>query len=233
MSRLQKFEDAYFKARSREQRILSDSEVLMLPELSEVHPLHLEWKIRAESTRRIIAYFTRRRFRRVLDLGCGNGWFTAKLAGSVIDRVVGVDIHRPELDQAQRIFSKTNLSFRYHDIINDDLQMDKFEAVTINAAAQYFPDFSELVERCFHHLVPDGELHILDTPFYTRKSVHQAEQRTIKYFDSLGIPRMSQFYFHRVREELSPFSYEFLYKPRPRLRRFRKFQNPFPWIRIA
>ena len=126
MSCLQEFEDAYVKARSREQRILSDSEVLTLPELGESHPLHVEWKIRAESTRRIISYFTRRRFRRVLDLGCGNGWFTAKLSGLVLDSVVGVDINRTELEQAQRVFSKANISFRYHDIINDDLKMDQF-----------------------------------------------------------------------------------------------------------
>ena len=231
--RLQEFEHAYVKARTIEQRILSDSDVLTLPELAEYHSLHAEWKMRIDSTRRIISYFTQRRFRRVLDLGCGNGWFTAKIAATGPSHVVGVDINRPELEQAERVFSKPNLEFRYHDILEDDLEGAKFEAVTINAAAQYFPDFTQLVERCFLHLAPGGELHILDTPFYLPRDVRQAEERTTKYFSSIGTPQMAEFYFHRTFNELNPYSYDFLYKPPQRFRRFQKKKSPFPWIRIS
>ena len=92
--------------------------------------------------------------------------------------MVGVDINRPELEQAERVFAAANLEFRYHDLLHDELESEKFEVVTINAAAQYFPDFDQLVERCFLHLAPGGELHILDTPFYLSRDVRQAEERT-------------------------------------------------------
>ena len=48
------FEDAYAELRAREGRVYSDEELLRLPEVPDHHPLAGEWKLRRQSTNRLL-----------------------------------------------------------------------------------------------------------------------------------------------------------------------------------
>jgi len=230
----QVFENAYIKARKLEERVLSDDEVRMLPSVSASSRNADEWKTRAESSRRVLSYFrTSNQLTNILDLGCGNGWFSAQLARLGDTRVHGVDVNEVELEQAQRIFTRENLSFQNAHILQEKIGGLDFDAITINAAVQYFPSFKELVARCQLHLRKGGEIHIWDSPFYEDHGVRNAQERTSDYYSNLGVPEMAGHYFHRKLSELLPFQYDVLYRPSKIKRKLKLAYNPFPWIKIT
>ena len=44
----------------------------------------------------------------VLEVGCGNGWLTAKIAGVTGGKVTGLDTNHLEIEQAKRVFGHMN-----------------------------------------------------------------------------------------------------------------------------
>ena len=109
------FEANYIQVRKFEQRVLTDAEVSKLPVLKN-NPHSKEWEKRARSAQRLSRYFSTIQEGKVLDLGCGNGWFTALLAKNQNLEVVGMDVNLTELKQAARVFQQVNLNFVCGDI---------------------------------------------------------------------------------------------------------------------
>lgn len=228
------FENQYLAVREKEHRRYSDDELHSLPYLQD-HIHAKEWKLRAKSCKRTIKYFHRSKQRTFLDLGCGNGWYTIRLAEKEGSLVLGMDVNTPELEQATRVFDKPNLYFARGDIFKSNIPENSFDCIVLNASVQYFSNLKMLIERLFKLLTAHGEIHLIDSPFYSSGDCETAAERTQEYYSRLGFPEMAAFYFHHTYEELSEFDYVILYNPVRWSRILQKLAGsdmPFPWIRI-
>ena len=224
------FGEIYIRLRDKENRIYTDEEVRRLPEIEKGHQYAVEWKIRKDSSRRLIHHLQKKKqCLKILEVGCGNGWLSARL--SEIDKaaVTGIDLNVPELEQAQRVFTdKTNLEF--HPCSLDDIEaVEEFDVIVFAASVQYFSSLAEVIGKSKARLKPGGEIHILDTKFYSATEVVHARRRSADYFKSLGSEEMNQFYFHHEISALLPFDHTIRFNPNNFGNRVLK-KNPFYWI---
>ena len=72
---------------------------------------------------------------------------------------------------------------------------------------------------------------MLDTPFYTPDETGKADERSQKYYASLGIPEMAEHYFHHSISEFWGFKYEILFDPTTIFNMIFK-KDPFYWVCI-
>ncbi len=226
------FERLYLDVRSREQRVYSDDQLRQLPDIAASHRHFREWQIRKRSAQRLLCYIARKPEPvKILEVGCGNGWLAAKLAGIHGADVIAVDINRTEIEQAMRVFSKGNLQFSTGNFNPGNVVGGPFDIVVFAASLQYFPSLKGVLREVMACLSPDGEIHLLDTHFYTPARLAGAKKRTESYFAGQGYPGMSAYYFHHAFDDLRDFRYRVLYNPRSFLNRIFR-QGPFYWICI-
>ena len=231
------FESSYLEVRKKEKRIYSDDELKTLPFATSNNPHVDEWKVRVKSFLRFKEYAKSKKDKmEILDLGCGNGWFCGQLAKTSVHNFYGVDVNLKELEQAERIFNSDKTNFIYADIFTAQLPNSMFNIITTNAVVQYFSDLGKLIEKLFNLLVNDGEIHIIDSPFYDSNDIGSARKRSEEYYDALGFPKMSKNYFHHSFDELSAYKYDILFDPQSTYNKLRKLflhkDSPFPWVRI-
>lgn len=228
------FEQRYILLRLKEQRIHTDEEVYHLPEISANHPHYREWMIRKQSCRQLIARLeSKKDILNILEIGCGNGWLSYQLSRIPGSRVIGLDINMVELQQAARVFNtNSKLKFIYGDIRSGIINDLKFDIIVFAASIQYFPCVSEILNACLAQLYTGGEIHILDTHFYEPEEVPNAIERTKSYFDNMGFPEMSAYYYHHCITELESYPHKILRNPLS-LKNKVFGRNPFYWISIG
>jgi ubiquinone/menaquinone biosynthesis C-methylase UbiE len=228
------FEDIYIKLRQKEKRLYSDLQVKMLPSIEFSHPHSNEWKARSKSATRLLKYLeNKKKPLMILEVGCGNGWLSALLAGLEQSRITGSDINQFELNQAKRVFNNlSNLNFITGDL-RELIFENKFDIIVFAASIQYFPDFGKTISHAMTLLNEPGEIHILDSYFYPASGVAGAATRSSTYFRTLGHETMNRFYFHHSMELVQEFNYKFLYNPANFKYRISGRSNPFPWICIS
>lgn len=228
------FEKRYIELRSREQRIYSDAELLQLPAIHKEHPHYAEWQVRKRSANKLLErLLQKQKPLQILEVGCGNGWLSKQLVAIHGSKVIGSDVNFTELQQAARVFSHIpNLHFIYGDIRSGLFEEMEFDCVVFAACIQYFPSLPEIISQALSLLKLDGEMHILDSPFYKPAAIQAARQRTTDYYKGAGLPEMATHYFHHTRDELAAIEHELLYDPSALHRFFSKTKNPFPWICI-
>ena len=231
------FEETYLKVREKEKRIYTDDEVKTLPFATDKNPHKDEWELREKSFKRFKKYLeSKEENLRILDLGCGNGWFCGQLSKSFNHSFYCVDVNLTELKQAARVFKSEKLKFIYANIFAAEMLIGSFDLITINAAVQYFPDLQKMLVRLLSLIKERGEIHILDSPFYADDEVENAKKRTGDYYESIGSPEMADRYFHHTYGELGDFKRRYLYQPPSAIKRIRRLitpkDSPFPWIVI-
>jgi SAM-dependent methyltransferase len=227
------FEQLYADLRRKEQRMYSDEELTRLPVVTKQHPHHTEWQVRKRSCARLVHHLGKRQPLKILEIGCGNGWLSRQLSNIPGSRIIGIDVNFAELQQAARVFSHIpNLQFIYGDIRSKIFDEMEFDCIIFAACIQYFPSLQEIIACALAKLKKNGEIHILDSPFYKPAEVDAARKRTADYYHQLGFPGMSGHYFHHPVTELSIFGYETLYQPSSLQHYLLKNKNPFPWICI-
>jgi ubiquinone/menaquinone biosynthesis C-methylase UbiE len=233
-TRIQKpdFEELYIAARKQEKRLYTDEQLSKLPEIDPLHHYHNEWEVRKHSAERLITYLERkRRNLKILEIGCGNGWLSAKMAGINDTNVIGLDINQVEINQATRVFRLSNLQFIY-DIFNDNtFDNETFDVIVFAASLQYFPSLINVLEQAQSILKQRGEIHIIDTPFYDSEDASDAEERSREYYASIGFPEMADYYYHHSISEFWGFKYRVLFNPHSIINRLFK-KDPFYWIAI-
>lgn len=223
---LQIFEETYKSIRSKEGRWVSDEKVKLLPSIQGNHVLKSEWEKRAWMLYKFLKYLRKKQPKAILDIGCGNGWMTHKV-GQVSQKITGIDVGKEELEQAARCFGSDSIQF----ICCSDwslLPKASFDVIYFAGSFHYFEPDDQLWETLKSLLKPNGEIHILETRFYTSDEAIAAKKRTEDYFDSLG--EKADYYYH-LAWSLLPENHEILYKPSILQKIFPK-QSPFPWIRI-
>lgn len=225
------FSDEYLAIRKKENRILTDDEVKILPLTTLLNPNAKEWKVRQKTTNRFIKYLQNNTKKlTILDIGCGNGWFSNKMS-ELEHNVIALDINIQELEQANRVFKNDHLQFVYGVISQTNLPFqNKFDCITLNASIQYFSDFEKLINTLKLFLKPNGEIHILDSPFYDISKIENAKKRTLDYYTKMSFPEMAKYYYHHSKEKIKDF--EILYQPKQSIlnKILRRNDSPFMWL---
>ncbi len=104
---------------------------------------------------KLLAEFRLRGDEHILDLGCGDGILTARLAELVPQgQVVGMDASQGMIDQAITHL-RSNLSFVLMDINSWNLD-DSFDVIFSNATLHWIFDHNRLLTNVFKHLKPSG-----------------------------------------------------------------------------
>ena len=205
----------YLRVREKEGRLYSDEFVKRLPAVPANHPLRSEWNARAASSDRLVGYLGRFRKRiTILELGCGNGWLSHRIACATNAAVVGLDRDSPELQQARRVFSfPRNLGWLSADIHISPFAGCVFDVIVIASAIQYFADLRSLLGTLIPLLMPHGEIHILDSPLYSEGELPDARERSKRYYEKLGFPGMAARYHHHTLTALDAYNLDWLYTP--------------------
>jgi ubiquinone/menaquinone biosynthesis C-methylase UbiE len=229
------FELVYLRVREKENRIYSDEEVGKLPFASNSNPHKGEWNLRTKSFLRFQEHLkTKTDKGNILDLGCGNGWFSGILSKNFNHNFFCVDVNLTELKQGVKVFESGKIKFIYADIFSATLPSNYFNLIILNASVQYFPDIQKLFNLLFRVLTINGEVHIIDSPFYSEDEVQDATQRTLDYYSSINFQEMVQNYHHHTFRELSEFKSKIFYDPSSFKNRLKKLlslkDSPFPWI---
>jgi SAM-dependent methyltransferase len=223
------FEELYLSVREKENRILEDDLVKKLPVLPSTHPHYFEWRKRHFTTKKFLKYKTEKRFKRILDIGCGNGWFTHQISEKT-DFTIGLDVGKEELEQASRCFNRENLHFT----CCTDLTLfpkNNFDLICFNASIQYF-DLSQKFWNTLNELLTEfGEIHILDSPIYYQRDQEEAKKRSEKYFESLGEKAANSYYNHLIWNNL-PSGYSILYRPKKWTLKVFRNRSPFAWLMV-
>lgn len=233
------FENLYAKLRKAEGRDYTDDVVKTLPVFGKSHPHFNEWKIRDRSSRVLCNYIGKNSAaKKILELGCGNGWFTKKLSEIENTEVWGLDVNIQELKQAARVFgSNENIVFACGDIFEIDAEKLKlkFDHIILPAVLAYFAEPVKLIAHLMAFLNPGGEIHIIDSPFY--EDTLSASERSLEYFESFGCGEMIKYYHHHSLDVLNGFKYEIKYSPAGIFNRFKRIfsssASPFYWIKIS
>ena len=215
--------------------IYTDKEVALLPRQGNSHPPYPEWAGRDASSRRLVRYLSKyKKAAGILEIGCGNGWFSHLLAEIPGSEVTGLDINFTELQQAARVFSDDpNLNFIHGDIRSGILGDRTFDIIIFAATIQYFPSLKKILHLTLAYLKPGGEIHVTDSHLYKPEEIPTEKNRTLAYYTSLGYPEMADFYYHHSITDLRSFHHDWLHRPHSMMSRFLGIKNPWPWVRVT
>lgn len=231
------FEEVYLRLLRKDNRTYDDAEVRELPDTFFYNLHRQEWEIYAKSAQRLLKYLYRpnepaHQFN-LLEVGCGNGWLSARIAEMPQFDVVGLDINYFELAQAARVFPFDNLDFVYGDLFEDIFPEEAFDIVVLFDTIQFFPNLQQLINRCRQYLKKGGEIHILESPIYQEKDVEQSVKQTLDHYQHLGVPEMAELHHHHSRKEIASFDYQFLYRPGGLNKLLGRKDSPHPWVKIV
>jgi len=216
----------YENARTAENRILSDDQLLGLPNGTDLWNAH-EWLIRSHSADRLSHALAKRgNGLRILDVGCGSGWLAALLQHNG-HSVLGIDAFTSELEQAARVFVDGPV-FARADLFTSPLPERGFDVVLFAASIQYFPDPAATIKRAKQLLANDGEVHVMDSILYRSKAeMLAAVERSRSYYRNIGVPEMTdRYHAHELSAFHSGGSSRILAAPSGMDRTLAKFGRP-------
>jgi len=99
----------------------------------------------------------------VLDLGCGSGGITSKIAALTSGKVLGLDLSEGMIDEARRRYNLTaNLGFMVGDVAELEFT-DEFDRIYCNSAFQWFIEPRKTLTKCYKALKPGGLMGIQAT----------------------------------------------------------------------
>jgi SAM-dependent methyltransferase len=230
------FEALYIAVRKKEGRLYTIDQIRKLPFADKADPLSGEWEMRADTAKRFVKYLhEEKRFLTILEIGCGNGWFSNYIVKNTKDiHVTGQDINQLELKLAGVAFRDPRLTWNGDDLFSIQ---HKFDLAVLNSSVHYFPDLKKVTDHLCSLLTENGEIHILDSPFYQNAADKKAaHERTKAYYGKLGHPELAEFYSPHLFSDLDPFHYQLMYDPKSSSKLLqklsRKKRSPFPWICI-
>ncbi|MCC7158059.1 MAG: class I SAM-dependent methyltransferase [Ignavibacteria bacterium] len=225
------FEEIYLSLRKAESRVYDDDTVKHLPEVPPCHRYYYEWLVRKRSMKTLLKYLLKNEYiKEILEIGCGNGWLAANISLKTKRNVTGLDVNITELEQAARLFgNRENLTFAYGDVYMLD---KKYDIIILPSVIAYFEDLQGLIKKLLGNLNANGEIHIIDSPFFDDKL--SAKEKTFKYFKEMGFEEMAGQYFHHSLNDLKGFNQEVKYDPTTFIhkanRAFDRSTPPFYWV---
>lgn len=105
--------------------------------------------------------------RAVLDVGCGDGFLAARLAGRLASdgdgarRVVALDVDEAVLERARSRFPDAAVDWCHGDVLSYPFEPGCFDAVVSNATLHHLPDTAAALRRLGALVRPGGVLAIV------------------------------------------------------------------------
>lgn len=149
-------------------------------------------KAREQPARDLQAMLPAQPYQRVVDLGCGSGEGTLRLAQRFSQaRVLGLDASAEMLRRAP---VAPNLHFEQRNIL--DLE-GHYDLIYSNAALQWLPDHPALLARLWAHLLPGGALAV-QVPANHKHPSHRLISETAREFatELRGLKQFGPIYGH-------------------------------------
>lgn len=105
---------------------------------------------------------------RVLDLGCGYGWFAAHAADAGAASVLALDVSERMLARAQSLNARAAVSYQRADLETATLPQQTFDLAFSGLALHYVADLPRLLNEVAHALTAGGILVAsIEHPIYT------------------------------------------------------------------
>lgn len=142
--------------------------------------------------------FTPEQGQRILDVGCGTGNFSVKLAekGAV---VTGIDLSEEMLAIARDKSGELPITYKHMDLYQLDFQDNSFDAIFSMAAFEFVKEPERALSELFRVLKPGGKLLIgtihLDSPWgqlYTSESFQK--ETVFKHASLKTLEEMAAYY---------------------------------------
>ncbi len=150
---------------------------------------------------RLVALLPATRFRYALDLGCGLGLLTQKLAARA-ERVLGIDIAPAAIENARRRAAGLgNVAFQAGDILNLPASLDgKFDLVVVADVLYYLSPLDEgvlesVVARIADLLTPNGTCLLANHFFFAADPDSRVSRKIHRAFEAC--PRFAVMSEHR------------------------------------
>ncbi|VFS57525.1 Malonyl-CoA O-methyltransferase BioC [Raoultella planticola] len=116
---------------------------------------------------------------RVVDLGCGYGWFCRWAREQGAAQVTGVDLSSRMLDRAREMGRGDHIDYRCEDLQRLTLPADSCELVYSSLALHYLPDVAPLFAVIYQALTPGGTLLFsAEHPVYTARYARAGRKMT-------------------------------------------------------
>jgi SAM-dependent methyltransferase len=105
---------------------------------------------------------------RVVDLGCGFGWFCRFAHGAGATEVLGIDVSANMLSRAREATSDPGITYRQADLEAIELPAASFDLAHSALTLHYLEDLARLFTTVHHALVPGGHfVFSAEHPLYT------------------------------------------------------------------
>lgn len=117
--------------------------------------------------------------RRVVDLGCGFGWFSRWAGAQGAASVLGIDLSTTMLDRARAETDASAVEYRCCDLDVLELEPASADVVFSSLALHYVTDLARLLSTVATALVPGGSLVFsVEHPIYSAPTVQEFETRS-------------------------------------------------------
>ncbi|WP_421910753.1 class I SAM-dependent methyltransferase [Marinobacter sp.] len=106
--------------------------------------------------------------KRVIDLGCGYGWFCRSARNAGATEVLGIDLSEKMLARARELTDDSGISYQLGDLEQVALPSQAFDLVYSSLTLHYLPDLAPLLGAIYQTLQPGGWLvFTTEHPIYT------------------------------------------------------------------
>ena len=106
--------------------------------------------------------------KRVLDLGCGYGWFCREARRAGAAEVLGVDLSEKMLDRARALTRDAGIRYLRGDLEQLSVESQAYDLVYSQLALHYLPDLTALFAKLWQGLKPGGWfVFTTEHPIYT------------------------------------------------------------------
>lgn len=146
----------------------------------------IEWK-------KMLEYLEPQKGDKLLDVACGDGTFSLKLAEKGID-VTGIDLSKKSIEAAKKISHREGIECEFveGDAENMQLSSNHFDKIVCSSSLEHFKNDQKALKEMNRVLTDEGSIVItVDSLSYPisdfKKSKHQKQCSVVNYYDKIKL----------------------------------------------